>query len=75
MDQAWATNEGDDVIEVGFLVLGDYCHRCGDTNYDPQTRECQTCADPEHPCSRAYLEPELWDRANAERTIEGELAQ
>ncbi|GAA2347433.1 hypothetical protein [Dactylosporangium salmoneum] len=41
---------------IGFLVTGHWCDRCGDTNYDPATRECLTCTFPDDPCSRTYLE-------------------
>lgn len=41
--------------QVGFLVTGDHCDRCGDTNYD-DTRTCLTCTNPDDPCSQAYLE-------------------
>jgi hypothetical protein len=42
--------------DVGFLVLGDWCDRCGDTNFDEATRVCLTCTYPDDPCSRAFLE-------------------
>lgn len=42
--------------EVGFFVVGDWCDRCGDQNYDETTRACLTCTFPDHPCSRAYLD-------------------
>jgi hypothetical protein len=42
--------------QVGYLVLGEWCDRCGDTNYDARTRVCLTCTFPDDPCSRAYLE-------------------
>jgi ribosomal protein L37E len=41
---------------VGYLVVGEHCDRCGDTNYDPHTRICLTCTYPDDPSSRAYLE-------------------
>ncbi len=40
----------------GFFVAGHRCDQCGDTNLDAATRECLTCAHPDDPCSRAYLE-------------------
>jgi len=42
--------------QVGFLVTGEWCDRCGDRNYDDKTRVCQTCTYPDDPCSRAYLD-------------------
>jgi ribosomal protein L37E len=42
--------------QVGFLVTGDWCDRCGDQNYDGETRVCLTCTYPDDPCSRAYLD-------------------
>ena len=33
--------------QVGFLVTGDWCDRCGDQNYDGETRVCLTCTYPE----------------------------
>jgi ribosomal protein L37E len=47
--------------EVGFLVTGQHCDRCGDVNYDTATatRVCLTCTYPDHPCSRAYLDGAL----------------
>jgi hypothetical protein len=40
----------------GYLVVGEHCDRCGDTNYDPDTRVCLTCTYPDDPSSRAYLD-------------------
>lgn len=37
-------------------VVGGWCDRCGDINYDAATRACLTCMYPDDPCSRAYLE-------------------
>lgn len=42
--------------QIGFLVTGEWCDRCGDQNYDDQTHVCLTCTDPSDPCSVAYLE-------------------
>jgi hypothetical protein len=42
--------------QIGFLVTGDRCDRCGDVNYDEDTLVCLTCTYPDDPCSRAFLE-------------------
>jgi ribosomal protein L37E len=54
--QPIANLEPPTIGEVGFLVTGDHCDRCGDTNYDEDTLVCLTCYYPDDPCSRAYLE-------------------
>jgi hypothetical protein len=41
--------------QVGFLVTGDRCDRCGDTNHTDDG-VCLTCTYPDDPCSRAYLD-------------------
>jgi hypothetical protein len=41
---------------VGFYVDGAWCGHCGDVNYDEETRLCLTCAYPDDPSSRAYLD-------------------
>jgi len=43
--------------QVGFLVAGDRCDRCGDVNYDEETCTCLTCTYPDDPCSASYLKP------------------
>ena len=39
--------------QIGFLVLPghDHCDRCGDLNYDPETRICLSCTYPDAPTS------------------------
>lgn len=71
---------GPDVALIGFLVLGEWCDRCGDQNYDGSTRVCHTCTYPDHPCSQAWWEmhPERAEALTsvartldvAERTVE-----
>lgn len=41
--------------QVGFLVTGDRCDRCGDVNFD-EARVCLTCTYPDAPCSAVGAE-------------------
>lgn len=45
--------------QVGYLVLGDRCDRCGDVNFDEGSRVCLTCTYPDDPCSVAYLDSQI----------------
>jgi len=53
--------------DVGFLVVGDWCDRCGDTNYDENTLVCFTCTYPDK--ERGYLDSREEARAAEGRPL------
>lgn len=60
--------------EVGYFVprIHDRCTRCGDQNYDGDTRVCHTCTYPDHPCSRVHWESDPRWEPDSPTVIDGE---